>query len=226
MNKNVSVIIPTRNAALVLPATLAAIRAEAPDVPIIVIDGESADATVVLASAGGARVMATSPGRGRQLAAGIAAATTPWVLLLHADTQLGAGWNAEAQAFMAAPANAGRAGYFRFALASEDPRARRLERLVAWRCRRLGLPYGDQGLLVARETLGAFGGVRPLPLMEDVDLVRRLGRRRLVALAASALTSAARWMEGGWTRRSARNLACLALWYAGVPPRLLVRLYA
>lgn len=225
MNKNVSVIIPTRNAASVLPATLAAIRAEAPDVPVIVIDGESADATVVLASAGGARVMATSPVRGRQLAAGIAAATTPWVLLLHADTRLGAGWHAEVAHFMAMPANVGRAGYFRFALASEDPRARRLERLVAWRCRRLGLPYGDQGLLVARATLSAIGGMRWLPLMEDVDLVRRLDRRRLVALECPAITSAVRWQEGGWTWRSVRNLACLGLWYAGVPPRLLARLY-
>ena len=225
-NKNLSVIIPTRNAASVLHATLAAIRAEGPDVTIIVVDGESTDDTATLAAAGGARVMASVPGRGMQLAAGIAAATTAWVLLLHADTRLGAGWQTEAAGFMAVPANAGRAGYFRFALASKDPRARRLERLVAWRCRRLGLPYGDQGLLVARQTLAALGGMRPLPLMEDVDLVRRFGRERLVALECPAVTSAARWQEGGWLRRSARNLACLGLWYAGMPPRLLVRLYA
>ena len=91
-----------------------------------------------------------------------------------------------------------------------DPRARRLERLVAWRCRALGLPYGDQGLLLPRALLAAVGGMRPLPLMEDVDLVRRLGRRRLVALDAAAVTSAARWEREGWCRRSARNLACLS----------------
>ncbi len=61
--------------------------------------------------------------------------------------------------------------------------------------------------------------------MEDVDLVRRLGRRRLVALDAAAVTSAAKWRRHGWYRRSARNLACLSLYFAGVPPRLLVRLY-
>ena len=76
----------------------------------------------------------------------------------------------------------GRAGYFAFALDDAAPQARRLERLVAWRCRVLALPYGDQGLLISRALYDAVGGFRPLPLMEDVDLVRRLGRRRLAAL--------------------------------------------
>ena len=144
-----------------------------------------------------------------------------WLLLLHADTRLAPGWRAEAQAFMRAGDGA---GYFRFALDSLDPRARRLERAVAWRCRALRLPYGDQGLLVSRCLLAAVGGVRALPIMVDVDLARRL-RRHLAPLAAAALTSAARWERDGWTRRSARNLACLALWHAGAPPSLVARLY-
>jgi hypothetical protein len=73
--------------------------------------------------------------------------------------------------------------------------------------------------------LEAVGGVRPLPLMEDVDLIRRLGRRRLVPLEADAVTSATRWERDGWHRRSARNLFCLALYLCGVPPRLLGKLY-
>jgi hypothetical protein len=54
--------------------------------------------------------------------------------------------------------------------------------------------------------------------MEDVDLVRRIGRRRLHLLRAKALTSAARYRRDGYLRRSARNLSCLALYYAGVAP--------
>jgi hypothetical protein len=123
-------------------------------------------------------------------------------------------------------AGTARAGYFRFALASADPRARRLERLVAWRCRRLALPYGDQGLLIPRALLDAVGGMRPLPLMEDVDLVRRLGRHRLVALDAAAVTSAARWEREGWLRRSARNLLCLTLYLCGVSPRIIAKVYS
>jgi hypothetical protein len=62
--------------------------------------------------------------------------------------------------------------------------------------------------------------------MEDVDLVRRIGRRRLAALDIDAITSAEKWQRHGWYRRSLRNLLCLALYFAGVPPRLISRLYA
>ncbi len=221
-----SAVIPTLNAASELPEALSALAAEAPEMPILVSDGGSTDATPTITRAAGARLLAAPRGRGPQLAAGIAAADTDWLLLLHADTRLEPGWRSAACAFMGNPANAARAGYFRFALASADPRARRLERLVAWRCRRFGLPYGDQGLLIARATLKSIGGIRPLPLMEDVDLARRLGRPRLVALPARAVTSAARFEQGGWYLRSARNLVCLGLWYAGAPPAFLARLYA
>jgi rSAM/selenodomain-associated transferase 2 len=223
-----SVIIPTLNAAATLPATLAALGEAADD--IVVVDGGSDDATVACARAGGARVIAAGRGRGGQLAAGIPAARGDWLLLLHADTRLEAGWAAAASVFMAEEAltaeEAGKAGYFRFALDSAAPQARRLERAVAWRSRVLGLPYGDQGLLLRRALLDAVGGVRALPLMEDVDLARRLGRARLVGLAPAAVTSAVRWEREGWTRRSARNVCCLGLYFAGVPPARIALLYA
>jgi hypothetical protein len=88
------------------------------------------------------------------------------------------------------------------------------------------LPYGDQGLLISRDLLAAVGGVAPIPLMEDVDLIRRLGRHRLRLLPAAAVTSAARWEREGYIRRSARNLGCLSLWFAGVPPAWIRRFYA
>jgi glycosyltransferase involved in cell wall biosynthesis len=236
-----SVVIPTLNAAAHLPATLAALGDAPPEslppgalppgalphevLPheVLVVDGGSADGTRQTAAANGARVLDAPRGRGAQLAAGIAAATQPWLLLLHADTRLAPGWAAAATAHM--HQHPDRAAYFRFALDTNDPRARRLERQVAWRCRTLALPYGDQGLLLHRDLLRAVGGIRPLPLMEDVDLIRRLGRQRLIGLDIPATTSAAKWQRDGWHRRSARNLACLALYLAGLPPRLIARLY-
>ncbi|MEO3472951.1 glycosyltransferase [Roseomonas sp. CAU 1739] len=222
--KELTAVLPTLNAAAVLARTLAALRGEVAD--LVVADGGSADATAAIAAAAGARLVEAQRGRGSQLAAGAAAVATPWILVLHADTQPGPGWRAAAEAFMADPANARRAAYFRFALDDASPQARRLERAVAWRCRRLGLPYGDQGLLIARDFLVALGGYHPMPIMEDVDLVRRIGRARLVGLDVAFTTSAARWRQDGWLARSARNLGCLGLWFLGVPPARIARLYA
>jgi rSAM/selenodomain-associated transferase 2 len=216
-----SVVIPTLNAAAVLPATLAAIAAAD---EVVVADGGSTDATVAIAATHGARVVAAPRGRGLQIAAGIAAARGDWLLLLHADTRLAAGWAVAARRFAASTPDC--AGYCRFVLDSADPRARQLERIVEWRCRRLALPYGDQGLLIARALLDSVGGIPALPLMEDVALARCLGRRRLRALDVAAVTSAARWERDGWRRRSTRNLGCLLLYLAGVPPRIIARLYA
>lgn len=219
-----AVLIPTLNAARGLGGTLAALAGQVREV--VVADGGSTDTTREIAEAAGARVIDAPRGRGSQLAAGARAVTAPWMLVMHADTIPGPGWLQAAEAFLADPASQSRAGYFRFALDDAAPQARRLERAVAWRCRALGLPYGDQGLLLSRGFHDAIGGYRPIPVMEDVDLVRRIGQRRLVALDAPFVTSAARWRREGWYWRSARNLACLALWFAGLPPERIARLYA
>ena len=179
-----------------------------------------------LATARGARLVQAAQGRGPQLAAGALAATGDWLLFLHADTCLAKGWGEVAGRFRADPAMARQAGAFALRFDSAAVQARRLERLVAWRSCWLGLPYGDQGLLLARRFYFEVGGFRPLPLMEDVDLVRRIGRRRLKVLASHAITSASRYERDGWIRRSARNLVCLALWYIGVPAGRLRQFYA
>ena len=218
-----SVVIPTLAAASVLPACIRSLAGLASEV--VVSDGGSGDGTRRVAADLGARVVQAARGRGQQLQAGAAAASGEWLLFLHADTVLDRGAPRAAAAFMDEPSNAGRAGYFRFALDDPSPAARRLERLVALRCRWLGLPYGDQGLLIRRSLHTALGGFRPLPLMEDVDLARRIGRSRLVSLPADAVTSAARYRRDGYLRRSLRNAVCLAAWRMGLPPASLQRLY-
>ncbi|MBV9247812.1 MAG: TIGR04283 family arsenosugar biosynthesis glycosyltransferase [Acetobacteraceae bacterium] len=219
-NLPVSAIIPTLNAAACIARTTGPLQSVA---EIIVSDGGSTDGTRKISHELGCRVIEMQRGRGQQFAAGIAMAHYPWLLLIHADTMLQAGWDRAVQHHITN--HSSKAGWFRFELDSPERSARRLEQFVAWRCRVLGLPYGDQGLLIHRDLLNAVGGVRPLPLMEDVDLIRRLGRRRLVPLDAAALTSAARWERDGWLARSARNLLCLTLWFAGVPPSVIARIY-
>mgnify|MGYP001298876937 CR=1 FL=1 len=223
----IDVVIPTLDAASTLGGTIAALAGDERclRLNVVVCDGGSRDDTMAVAHRAGAALLSAARGRGSQLAAGAAAGRSPWLLFLHADTRLERGWHDVAARFVAEPANAGRAGYFRLRFDTADPRARRVERLAAWRSAALGLPYGDQALLVARSFHDRLGGFRPLPLMEDVDIVRRIGRHRLVALDADAVTSARRYERDGWWARPARNLACLALYFAGIPPAAIRRLY-
>jgi len=221
----VSVIIPTLNAADTLELQLSALCASELVKEVIVVDGGSRDETGALARAAGARVVETARGRGTQLGAGAAAAEGNWLLFLHADCRLDPSWEAAVHGFVGAPLASSRAGYFDFTLDDAAPAARRVERLVAWRCRVLALPYGDQGLLIARNLYDTVGGFAPLPLMEDVDLVRRLRRRRLARIGCRCTSSARRYRRDGYWRRPLRNLCCLSLYFAGVPPQRIAQFY-
>lgn len=221
---DLDIVIPTLDAASSIGRVAAALSATTIAHRITVVDGGSTDGTRDRID-GGVRLLTAPCGRGVQLAAGGAAASAPWLLFWHADTLPGDGWEATVRTFMRA-AKPGEAGYFRFRLDDpENDAARRLERMVAWRCRALGLAYGDQGLLIRRADYEALGGYRPLPIMEDVDLVRRIGRRNMRELAADAVTSAARYRRDGYVARPLRNLACLALYFAGTPPARIAALY-
>jgi rSAM/selenodomain-associated transferase 2 len=222
-----SVIIPTLNAGQTLPATIGALVPGAVSGlvrEVVVIDGGSSDATPGIAEAMGARFVRAPRGRGRQLVVGAETASSDWLLFLHADTRLAAGWEEEVAQFIERIGEE-RAAAFRFILDDRAPAARRLERMVALRCRLFGLAYGDQGLLISRRLYRRIGGYAPLPVMEDVDLSRRIGRRRLVLLRTPAVTSARRFRDGGYLWRSARNLGCLTLFFCRVPARVIVRLY-
>jgi len=219
---DLAVVIPTLNAAPHLAMTLAALPRVA---HVIVVDGGSTDDTAQIAAAHGAHLVTAPPGRGRQLAAGAATAASPWLLFLHADTHLDAAAWAAARRHLAEPAGPDRAGVFHLRL--DDPAwpARLLEIGVKLRVAALALPYGDQGLLISRRLYDAVGGFAPLPLMEDVDLVRRLGRGRLTSLSGTATTSAERWRRRGWLRQTLTNLRCLSLYLAGVAPERIARIY-
>jgi rSAM/selenodomain-associated transferase 2 len=168
------------------------------------------------------RLMRAPAGRATQMNAGAAAATGRWLWFLHADSAPADG---SCEAIAATPPTAV-GGWFRFALDSTAWQARLLERAVAWRVRALRLPYGDQGVFVRADVFAALGGYRTMPLMEDVELVRRLvmaGPVREVPLRL--VTSSRRWQRDGWLRRSAMNMTLLALYFAGVSPTRLARWY-
>ncbi len=227
----ISVVIPTLNAEGTLAQTLAALVPAAVDGlvrEVVVVDGGSSDGTLQIVDSAGAELLHSSGGRGPQLAAGAERARGPWLLFLHADTVLEPGWERDAAQFLERVDMEQRlpaAGAFRFALDDEGIKPRLLERLVALRSGVLKLPYGDQGLLISKRLYDEIGGYRPLQIMEDVDIVRRLGRRRTVLLRSRAVTSAERFRREGYVRRSSRNLLCLTLYMLHVSPNVIKRMY-
>ena len=228
-NLSLSVLIPALDAEASLPAVLDSLEPglqEGLVMEILLSDGASRDQTSRIARDRGVRVMSSGPAnRGRQLATAGAAAAGDWFLFLHADTRLPGTWVQTVRDFIENPENAGMAGHFRLALDDAALMARMIEAVANWRSQTFGLPYGDQGLLISKSLYGSLGGFRPLALMEDVDLVRRLGPERLVELDCEAITSAERYRRGGWFLRPLRNLSILALYYAGLSPDRLKRLY-
>ena len=190
----ISVVIPTSNAERLLPRCFdsliaAAVRGVVREV--IVADAGSSDGTLQIADAAGAHILHARKGRSRQLAEGAAMAKSDWLLFLHPETALEPGWEVEAESFIdQALMECPRAAVFRFALEDFGGEARRAEAKANLRASLFALPYGDQGLLIPRRLYQKVGGYRDMDRMEDADIVRRIGRRRLVSLRARAVNVA------------------------------------
>lgn len=182
---------------------------------VVVVDGGSRDGTRSIAAAAGARVLASPPGRARQLQVGANATKSDALVFLHADTRLGAGWAAAAREALGDPGVAG--GAFRLRFDRRSPSLRMVEWGARLRGSLLGLPYGDQALFLRRAVLEAIGGVPAVPIMEDVDLVMALRRRGRIALVPPPVTtSARRHAEGGVWRTAGWHTVALAARLAGV----------
>ncbi len=226
-----SVVIAVRNEAAGLPLLLADLEAGAELLrEVLVVDGGSDDGTPELARLAGARVLAAAPCRGGQLAAGVEASEAPWLLLLHGDVRLPPGWPAALGramgGAMAAAAPQRQAWAFRLAIEGGGAGLRLVELAVTLRCLLRQLPYGDQGLLLPRALYAEAGGMAPLPLMEDLDLVlrlRRIGRIRLLPLALRV--DGRRWRRLGVWRTGWRNLRLRRAWRRGASPAELAELY-
>ncbi|HAE27168.1 MULTISPECIES: TIGR04283 family arsenosugar biosynthesis glycosyltransferase [Hyphomonas] len=221
-----SIVIPTLNAAAELPLCLESLMPglEAGLIrEVVVADGGSEDATPKIAGAMGANLVTGARGRGAQLAAGAAAARGDWLLFLHADTALSRDWaERTGDHVMTKPDYA---AFFELRYRSDARAARSLEKRANRRARMLGLPYGDQGLLISRKLYDEVGGYQDVPLMEDVMIVRAIGKRRLVQLNAEARTSAAKYERDGWRKRSWHNATLLTRFLLGASPDALAKRY-
>ncbi len=224
----ISVIIPVFNAEADLVRTLAALvpaAAEGVVREVVIVDGGSTDRSLAIAEDAGAVILRNARGRGTQMHRGAEVARSDWLLFLHGDTALAPDWAEHVRDFIAAPASRNFAAAFRLRFDDPSPEARRVEFWVGVRCGLFRLPYGDQGLLIHRDLYARLGGFAQIPFLEDVDFVRRIGRRRMRMLPANATTSAAKYRRDGWRKRTWHNLGLVLRFYFGARPQDLARFY-
>lgn len=190
---------------------------------VVVSDGGSADATVAVAERLGARVVTGPPGRGGQLNRGVAAATADLLLFLHADTVLPEG---AARAVREAVAGGAWGGGFFLRFDADRPLQRLGGRLINLRTRFTRLPLGDQAQFATREAFERLGGFAEWPILEDLDFALKLRRtKRLALIEAPVTTAARRFLEQGTARTVATNWLIWILFFLGVSPHRLGRLY-
>ena len=230
---SLSVVVPVLNEAQRLPALLAQLQQASELVgEVLVVDGGSGDASRSIAALAGAKLLRQSGGRGRQLAAGVAAARGCWLLLLHGDCSLPRGWDLalrraiqQSETLTPKP-NWEQAYYFELAIGGRQPGLRLVELAVGLRSRWWQRPYGDQGLLLPAALLAAAGGVKPIPLMEDLDLVQRLRRHgRLVSLRLRLSVDGRRWKRLGIWGATLANARLRRAWRRGADPEELAQRY-
>ena len=222
-----SIVIPALNEGSNIQATIDALNKSAITCPyeIIVVDGGSEDTTIDKARQCGAQVIKCERGRGKQLAAGGKQALGAWFLFLHADTELEAGWFQEVELFITNNKELRRAGVFSYELDNDTPAAGFLEIIVNWRTYTLALPYGDQGLLISNVFYRDLHGYAPIPIMEDVEIMRRIGRGRLHIFESHAITSSYKYQRDGYVVRPLKNFLCLVLYFLGFQPQLIAKIY-
>ena len=219
-----SVIIPVRNEAQALPlllADLAPLRAAGAQ--LIVVDGGSDDGTREQAAGRVDQLLQSEPGRARQMNAGAAAAKGDYLWFVHADTRVGA---PAVASLLDALARQPCWGRFDVSLSAPGLAFRLIGSMINLRSRLTGVASGDQGIFVARATFDALGGYAQIPLMEDLELCRRLKRlARPQCLRPPLSTSSRRWERGGVWPTVLLMWRLRLAYYCGANPEQLARQY-
>ncbi len=224
MALRLSVIIPVLNEHEHINTVIGQLRLMDSAVEIIVVDGDSSGSTANLISDNSVIKIIAAKGRGNQLAAGAVLAKGDILLMLHADTLLP---GSAFEAIREIMENGATWGAFRLGIDSSFHPYRIIERVVDLRCTIFKLPYGDQGIFLQRGALDAVGGVPPIPLMEDVELVRRLNNAgyRFGLLKERVITSPRRWKRDGILKRTVHNWSLMLRYFAGADPKFLASKY-
>ena len=210
---SITIIIPT----LRLDNTLKKLLEQLPSDVIIVNGGTDTPSFKI------SNIINCNPGRGIQLKTGGRFAKGDWFLFLHYDCILSDGWQNALKKHIKNDSNKALVFKLRFDDVGFFPRL--LEYWVHFRSNAFALPYGDQGLFISRKLYESIGGYNDMPLMEDVDIIRRVGRKRLKLSAINITTSADKYIKYGYLVRMIRNGFCLILYKLGVEPSIIKKIY-
>ena len=219
---DVSIVIPVRNDAKALERLLRTLASFSdPMLEVLVVDGNSEDGSAECARRAGVRLISSPPGRGGQLSAGVRASRGEWIWMVHADTAI----SASAVAFVRSCPDASW-GRFDVAFDIPDRAMQIIAAMMNWRSRTTGICTGDQAIFCHRSLLGEIGGMPEIPLMEDIELSRRLRRTsRPVCAPIRVMTSPRRWQRDGIPATVLSMWMMRLRYWAGADPAELARVY-
>ena len=211
----ISIIIPTINEAKNLPLLLSDLSIIQKKGEIIIVDSGSEDRTRDIASIYGVKVYKSKErNRGLQLNMGAEISKGDWLIFLHADTRLSDNWFKKIDSVL--NGNKNFIYYFKFKIKNKKIIYRVLEILVNFRSKYFKQPYGDQGLIIHRNTYFKNNGFRKIPLMEDVDFLKRLNNKKdLKQLNLSIFTSSRKWERTNIFLQAIKNWQFRRRWLKG-----------
>ena len=205
-----------------LARTLAKLLVAKGHFEVMVVDGQSSDATALIARRY-CRTLSCPPGRARQMNHGAEHARGETLLFLHADVLFPSSGILSIEQATADRRIVG--GNFDVVYEGRHLASRAFTLLNRWR-RPLGIFYGDSGIFVRREVFRTLGGFPSLPLMEDYDFARRLVKAgKTVCLKDPLVVSARRWEEHGLLRTLAAWFCLHVFFCFGLPTSWWARWY-
>ena len=220
----INVIIPVLNDSAALALLLEQLCEMDSALEICVSDGGSEDGVEELTDRFTLHLVQSPPGRGNQLNAGAEPCLGDAYWFLHADNTLSSSALRDIAEALADPECVG--GAFRFALSEKRWYSGLFHVLIHLRSKWLGLPYGDQGFFVRREVFERIGGFKTIPILEDVDFVRRVKREGKFTLLATPIgISPRRWDDEGVVKRTLLNWYLMARYFLGASPETLARFH-
>ncbi len=227
MNIELSIIIPVYNEPDIINETISHLNglsfSRKPE--IIIVDGHSSQNTLQVVKGRHVKKIPSAKGRGIQMNTGAKAASGNIFLFLHADTYLDE--NAPEAIIKILQDKNTVAGAFDLAIRSPKAIFRLTEKYVYIRSRLTHIPYGDQGIFIKREFFEMLGGYPDMPLMEDVELMRRVKKAggKIAIIDTKISPPPRRWEKEGFAFCTLRNLTLISLYLLGVPAEKLYKYY-